>query len=216
MNKKNALILVDLQKDFMQGGALAVENANDILPVINRICQNSFDKIVATKDWHPFNHVSFADNHDKEPGMCVRVSGGDQILWPRHCVQNSPGAEFHPGWPLEKIDHVVQKGTDPLIDSYSTFFDNDHLKETGLHNFLRAEGIHNLYIAGLATDYCVKYSALDAKRLGYHVFVIQDACRAVNLHPEDGAKALEEMRLEGIEIIHSHDLTRCLKTPLKA
>lgn len=216
MNKKNALILVDLQKDFMQGGALAVEKANEILPVIHKICRSPFDKIIATKDWHPADHASFADNHNKKPGMHVMVAGVDQILWPRHCVQNSPGAEFHSGWPIERIDYVVQKGTDSLIDSYSTFFDNDHLKETGLHTFLQAEGIHNLYIAGLATDYCVKYSALDAKGLGYDVFVIQDACRPVNLHPEDGARALEEMRLKGITIIHSQDLFQCLKKPMKA
>lgn len=215
MNKKNALILVDLQKDFMQGGALAVKNANEILPVIIKICQNSFDKIVATQDWHPIDHASFADNYNTKPERHTKVSAADQILWPRHCVQNSIGAEFSPGWPIEKVDHVIHKGTDSLIDSYSTFFDNDHAKETGLHNYLQLEGVKDLYIAGLATDYCVKYSALDAKRLGYNVFVIQDACRAVNLDPGDGAKAIEEMRLAGVEIIDSQNLVTYLNKAKK-
>lgn len=216
MNKKSALILVDLQNDFMPGGALEVKSGDQILPVVNMLCDCPFDRIIATKDWHPVNHMSFAENHNKKPGEHITTCGVDQILWSTHCVQHTRGAEFHPGWSSEKVDRVVQKGTDPLIDSYSTFFDNGHQKKTGLHDFLQEENIHYLYIAGLATDYCVKYSALDAKHLGYHVVVIKDACRAVNLKAEDETNAFEEMRRAGIEIIHSKDVLECLKKLTRA
>jgi nicotinamidase/pyrazinamidase len=196
-----ALIIVDLQNDFMPGGALGVNRGEEIVSVINDIINLSFDLIVATKDWHPLDHISFADNHHKNPGDQIDVNGVNQILWPRHCVQGSKGAEFVPGWRKEKIDKIIYKGTEKNIDSYSTFFDNGHCRSTGLEDYLRSKGIKHLYISGLATDYCVKYSVLDALKLGFNVYVILDACRAVNLEPDDEKKACEEMKIAGARFV---------------
>jgi nicotinamidase/pyrazinamidase len=191
------LILVDIQNDFLPGGSLPVKEGDKIIPLIRELVQAPFDLIVATKDWHPPSHGSFADNHGKHPGKHVNLDGIDQILWPRHCVQDSWGAEFASGWDTSRVEKVIYKGTDPHIDSYSTFFDNAHLKSTGLENFLRSRGVKEIYIAGLATDYCVKYSVLDAIQLGFEPHVIIDACRAVNLQPNDGKHALELMQKSG-------------------
>lgn len=201
-----ALILVDLQNDFMPGGALPVSKGDEIVPIINELLNKPFDLIVATKDWHPADHGSFADNYRKQVGEHVNLAGVDQILWPRHCVQGTWGSEFAPGWDTTKVDHVVYKGTDRDIDSYSTFFDNQHRKSTGLENFLKSRGMKDIYIAGLATDYCVKYSVLDAVSLGFNVYVIKEACQGVNLQPQDSAEAIQKMQRAGATFISCKDL----------
>lgn len=198
-----ALILVDLQHDFMPGGALGVPDGNQVVPVANRV-QPLFGLIVATQDWHPPDHGSFAAQHPgRKPGDVIELGGQPQILWPVHCVQNTPGAALVAELDTRRINRVFHKGTDPTIDSYSAFFDNGHRRSTGLGEYLRQQGVTDVYLAGLATDYCVKYSALDARRFGFHTFVILDGCRGVDLRANDSAAALEEMKSAGVEITHS-------------
>lgn len=197
---KNALILVDLQNDFCHGGNLAVPDGDAVIPLANEL-QQLFDIIIATKDWHPENHLSFASSHaGKKIGDVVQVHGLPQMLWPDHCVQNTRGAEFHPGLNTEKIQQVFLKGTDRFIDSYSAFYDNAHLRQTGLHGWLKEHNVTDVYIAGLATDYCVLYSSLDALKLGYKVHMIEDACRGVELNPGDVAGAWREMIGKGVDV----------------
>ena len=203
---KKALIVVDLQNDFMPGGALAVESGDVVLPVINALLKRPFDRVVASLDWHPADHGSFASRHGKEPGEEVQLGGVRQVLWPDHCVENTPGADFAPGWDAYKVQKVFHKGVDRDIDSYSVFFDNGHRKSTGLAEYLKKEQIDTLFLVGLATDYCAKYSALDALKLGFQVYVIEDACRGVNLHPGDDAKALQEVRTAGAHVVKSTSL----------
>lgn len=203
---KKALIIVDLQKDFLPGGTLAVKHGEEIIPLVNELIKAPFDVIVATKDWHPVDHGSFADNSQKGPGEHVKLGGLDQILWPRHCVQESVGSEFADGWDTSKINRIIYKGTDKGIDSYSTFFDNGHLKSTGLEAYLREKGVTDIYIAGLATDYCVKYSALDAVQLGFQVYVIMDACRGVNLESKDSQEAFRMMSRVGATLVLFKDV----------
>lgn len=200
---KKALIIVDLQNDFLPGGVLPVKGGDRILPIINSLLNRAFDLKVASKDWHPVDHYSFATTHKKKPGDFVE----DQILWPTHCVQGSFGAAFAKGWQSEKIEKIFYKGTDKAIDSYSTFFDNKQLHATGLHHYLKDQGTEEVYLAGLATDYCVLYSALDAVDLGYKTNVITDACKAVNLNPQDEEKALERMQKAGVYLILSKNLS---------
>lgn len=204
--KKKALILVDIQNDFLPGGALAVKGGDQILPIISSLENKDFDFVVATKDWHPPQHGSFAKIHGKQVGDVIDLFGLEQILWPIHCVQNSPGADFGFGWNTGKIDKIIHKGTDPKIDSYSTFFDNGHTASTGLEEYLRKNGVETVYLAGLATDYCVKYSALDALKLGFEVYVIEDACKAVNLRPGEHERAIHEMHEAGAHIIRAHEI----------
>lgn len=201
-----ALILVDLQNDFFPGGPLAIEQAPEILPAVNFLLGKDFDLILACKDWHPSDHMSFAEIHQKNPGEHIQLQGIDQILWPVHCVQGSFGAEFVSGWDSRKVKKIFHKGTDANIDSYSTFFDNGHLKSTGLEEFLKSQEIDEVYFAGLATDYCVKYSVFDSCHLGFRTFVIADACRGVNLNPNDSDKAFEEMTKAGATLIDSREL----------
>ncbi len=203
---KRALILVDLQNDFFPGGALAVKDGDKVLPAINALLKMPFDLIVATKDYHPPLHVSFASTHGKKTGDIISNGETTQILWPNHCVQGTKGSDFAPGWDAIHVHQVVHKGTNVEIDSYSTFFDNGHKQETGLNQLLKEQGIDTIYIAGLATDYCVKYSVLDARDLGYKVFVVEEGCRPVNLRPEDGENAFQEMRESGASIISIKDL----------
>jgi nicotinamidase/pyrazinamidase len=201
-----ALLIVDVQNDFLPGGALQVPEGDEIIPVINNI-QKYFRLIVATRDWHPVNHGSFASNHrGRKPGEHIRLHGQEQILWPDHCVQGSPGAEMSPLLNQALINNVIFKGSDPDIDSYSAFYDNGHLKETGLHAYLRRNGITTLYVTGLAADYCVYYTVKDALLLGYETYLVTDATRGVNLHPDDTQKALADLKDKGAKLISSAEL----------
>lgn len=195
-----ALILVDIQNDFCPGGALPVKEGDKIIPFINQI-QKHFELIVATQDWHPQNHGSFASNQGKKPGEKIMLGGMEQILWPDHCVQESRGAEFVKSFDLSRIAKIFHKGTDRNIDSYSAFFDNAHKRATGLGDFLMQKNVNEVYIAGLATDYCVKYTALDALRLGFKTRILKEACRGVDLEMNDSDKALEEMKKAGADVI---------------
>jgi nicotinamidase/pyrazinamidase len=199
--RKKALVLVDLQNDFCPGGALAVPGGDEVIDVANRM-QQHFDLVVATQDWHPADHKSFAANHPgKEPGQVIELAGMEQVLWPVHCVQGTPGAELAPGLDRDKIARVFQKGTDPEIDSYSGFYDNGHRKATGLGEFLREQEVKDVYILGLATDYCVKFTALDARREGFSAYLIEDGCRGVELKPGDVDRAIDELRRDGVAIL---------------
>ena len=200
---RRALILVDIQYDFLPGGALAVAEGDAVIPVANAV-QPKFELVVATQDWHPPDHGSFASNHPgKKPGDRIELAGLPQVLWPDHCVQGSRGAEFHADLDRGRIARVFRKGTDPAIDSYSGFYDNAHRKSTGLGEYLKEEGVTDVYILGLATDYCVRWSALDAMKLGFRTHVIEDGCRGVELKPGDVASALREIRAAGAEITTS-------------
>jgi nicotinamidase/pyrazinamidase len=195
---KKAFIIVDVQNDFVPGGALAVPDGDKVVEVINEL-QSRFSLIVATQDWHPANHGSFAANHSgKKPGEVITLNGLTQILWPTHCVQGTKGAEFVNGLATDKIARVFQKGTDPEVDSYSGLFDNGHRKDTGLGDYLKDQKVDDVYVAGLATDYCVKFTALDAAKLGFRTHVITAACRGVNLSPNDVADSIEQMRRAGV------------------
>ena len=198
-----ALLLIDLQNDFLPGGALAVRQGDEVIPLANAL-QPRFDLIVATQDWHPANHGSFAANHPgKQPGEMIELAGLPQILWPVHCVQGTPGADFAPHLDRSRWAAVFQKGTDPAVDSYSGFFDNGRRHATGLGDFLKARGVTDVYLLGLATDYCVKWTALDAASLGFRTHLVADACRGVNLQPGDVERAVAEMRAAGINVVSS-------------
>ncbi|MCH8148889.1 MAG: bifunctional nicotinamidase/pyrazinamidase [Planctomycetes bacterium] len=198
-----ALILVDIQNDFTPGepgGALAVPHGHDVISVAIRLMPE-FDLVVATQDWHPADHKSFAGHHaGKVVGDVVTLEGLDQILWPDHCVQGTPGANFCDELNHAGIHEVVRKGTDSGIDSYSGFFDNGHRKATGLDTVLQKHGVDALHIMGLATDYCVKFTALDAVELGFKTTLIVEGCRGVELQAGDCDRAIEAMREAGVDI----------------
>lgn len=200
----HALILVDLQNDFLPGGALAVRGGDEVIAPANAAIARAVadgSLIVATQDWHPPVHGSFAANHEgKQPGDVVELRGVRQVLWPVHCVQNTGGALFAPGLETRPIHRVVRKGTDPALDSYSGFFDNGHERSTELEFYLRSHDIERITVLGLATDYCVKFTALDGRELDFEVELLLPACRAVNLQPGDEAAAIEEMRAAGVII----------------
>jgi nicotinamidase/pyrazinamidase len=203
---RRALIIVDMQYDFMPGGALAAPGGDEIVPLINGL-QASFDVIVATQDWHPAGHGSFASAHPAhEVGEIIKLNGLDQELWPDHAVQGARGAELSSDLDTSRIDRIFRKGMNPAVDSYSGFFDNGQQGDTGLNDYLQSQGVTKVYVVGLALDYCVKYTALDAQRLGYETTVIVDATRAVNLHPGDGEAALREMESRGIRVMESTKL----------
>lgn len=204
---EDALILVDIQNDFCPGGALAVTDGDAVVPVANRV-QPLFQVVIATQDWHPADHASFAVNHPgRTPGDVVRLaSGTQQVLWPAHCVQGSAGAAFHAELDHNRVGAIVRKGTQPEIDSYSGFFDNGHQRSTGLSGLLREQGVRRLFLLGLATDYCVKFTALDGVREGFDVTVLVDGCRGVELAEGDVKRAVEEMREAGVRIADSADL----------
>lgn len=200
----DALILVDLQNDFMPRGALAVAEGDQVVPVANGIMPQ-FELVVATVDWHPGNHCSFASNHPgHEIGEVIPVNDLDQILWPDHCIEETRGAELHSDLDRTGIHHIVQKGTNPLLDSYSGFFDNGHVQATGLGDFLKSQGVNRVAILGLALDYCVKFTALDALDLGFETILIPDGCRAVNLQPGDDQKAISELESQGAKVLTSN------------
>ncbi len=196
-----ALVIVDVQNDFCPKGALAVPEGDQVVDTINRI-QPEFDLVVATQDWHPAEHGSFAANH---PGRCVGdqidLDGLAQILWPVHCVQGTAGAELHPELNRSRIARVFQKGADPTVDSYSGFFDNGHRHATGLAEYLQGQGVTEVYVCGLATDYCVMFTALDAVGLGFKTHLLEKACRGVELSPGDVQQAVEQMRRQGVIVL---------------
>jgi nicotinamidase/pyrazinamidase len=200
-----ALLLVDLQNDFLPGGALAVNAGHEVIPVANKLLMaraSFFDVTVSTKDWHPKGHKSFASSHEgRQPGEKIIWSGLEQVLWPDHCVQGTFGAEFSADLLVPHIDKVFEKGADTDIDSYSGFFDNGRRNDTGLAGWLRNSNVTRLTIMGLATDYCVKWTVLDAIGAGFQVDVILDGCRAVELNAGDRDKALGEMRDAGARIL---------------
>jgi len=199
----NALLIVDVQNDFLPGGALEVPEGDQVIPVINDL-QKKFGTIVASRDWHPADHGSFASNHSgHSPGEIIELNGLQQILWPDHCVQGSNGAEFAPQLNQGPIQKVIFKGTDPGVDSYSAFFDNGHRIETGLNKYLQDIGIKTLYIVGLATDVCVLFTVKDALDLGYETYLVTDATKGVNMQPDDTSKALEDMKKHGAKLIES-------------
>ena len=203
-----ALILVDIQNDFLPGGALAVAEGDLVVPVANQLAPH-FDLVVATQDFHPAEHGSFAPNHvDKSPYEVIDLHGLPQVLWPVHCVEGSPGADFAPGLDLDQVEYVFPKGTDPDIDSYSGFFDNGRRKSTGLGEFLQEKGVEEVFVMGLATDFCVKFTALDAVSLGFSTYLIRDGVRGVNIQPEDSENAIREMEAAGIRVLESSALTR--------
>jgi len=199
----DALLIIDMQNDFMDNGALCVPGALALVPLINSLISH-FTYVIASKDWHPKSHQSFAANHkNKSVGDTIKLHGILHTLWPVHCVQNSYGASWAEGLDATKINHVVLKGSDPTIDSYSAFFDNAHLRSTGLDQELKRLQVDQLFICGVATDYCVKFTAFDALSLGYSVFVIEDACKGVELYPGDVAKAFMQMKEKGVKIVSS-------------
>jgi len=201
-----ALILVDIQNDFLPGGALAVPEGDAVIPVANEL-QTAFPLVVATQDWHPVNHGSFAASH---PGNSVfeqiELNGLPQTLWPVHCVQNTKGAELAAALNRDRIAKVFQKGADPGIDSYSGLFDNGHRISTGLGEWLKARGVAEAFVCGLATDYCVKFTALDAVGFGFKTFLIEDASRGVGLRPNGVKDAIAEMSRVGVSIVQSADI----------
>jgi nicotinamidase/pyrazinamidase len=195
----DALIVIDIQNDFCPGGALAVADGDAIIPRVNAL-MDEFPTVVLTQDWHPHHHASFAANHPgAAPFSLTDMTYGPQVLWPVHCVQATEGADFHPGLATDPAHLVIRKGFRPQIDSYSAFFENDRRTTTGLDGYLKARGITGVTLVGLATDYCVAYSALDAVRLGYSVRVLLGACRAIDL---DGSLAAmtEQMRAAGVAL----------------
>jgi len=203
---KKALILVDVQNDFVPGGALPVPNGADVVAVANKAMRH-FDLVVATQDWHPADHRSFASQHKGgKVGDMVDLCGLQQMLWPDHCVQNSKGAELVQDLEMKKIDKVFHKGIDRNVDSYSGFFDNGHRNATGLDAYLKEQGVDEVTIMGLATDYCVKFTALDAIRQGFKASLIIEGVRGVEVNKGDCEKAIDEMKKAGVEIVSMKSL----------
>ena len=198
---QRALILVDLQNDFLPGGALAVAEGDQTVPVANRLMAD-FDLVVATKDWHPADHGSFASQHEgRSPGELIELHGLTQVLWPDHCVQGTPGAEFAADLELDRVHEVFVKGTDPTVDSYSGFFDNGRRQDTGLSAWLKEQGVASVTVLGLATDYCVKFTALDAVSEGFATTLMLEGSRGVELQEGDVERAIEEMREAGVTVL---------------
>lgn len=197
-----ALLIVDLQNDFCPGGALEVPNGDEIIPTVNELV-DGFEHVLQTQDWHPRGHQSFASSHpEHDPYDVIEVEYGEQVLWPDHCLQGTEGAAFHPGLNTTPAELVIRKGFRPAIDSYSAFYENDGETPTGLAGYLRNRGIDTLYLCGLATDFCVKWSALDGQKEGFDVRVIEDATRGID---QDGslAQAWEEMNNAGVQVVSS-------------
>ncbi|WP_207461678.1 bifunctional nicotinamidase/pyrazinamidase [Azospirillum sp. SYSU D00513] len=193
----DALILVDIQNDFCPGGALAVPDGDAVVPLANRLSR-IFPTTVLTQDWHPAGHGSFASSHPgKAPFDSTEMPYGTQVLWPDHCVQGSAGAEFHPALELRRAELIVRKGFNPMIDSYSAFYENDRRTPTGLAGYLRERGFRRVFLAGLALDFCVAYSAEDAVRCGFEAVLIEDACRAIDLN---GSLAAAKERMAGLGV----------------
>ena len=209
---QDVLIVIDVQNDFCPGGALAVGDGDAVIEVIHHVAPK-FEHIVLTQDWHPQGHSSFASSYaGKQPYERVELSYGTQIMWPDHCVQGSRGAEFHPALRLPRAELILRKGFRPEIDSYSAFFENDRRTATGLAGYLKERGLTRVFLAGLAYDYCVGYSALDARRLGLPAVVIRNACRAIDL---DGSveKTEAEFAKAGVALVESAELSGGTEAP---
>lgn len=201
-----ALILVDIQNDFLPGGALAVGRGHEVVPVANAVMP-AFDLVVATMDWHPPDHVSFASRFPgQEIGKPIRIGDTLQILWPDHCVQNTHGAALADELDTSRIDRVFHKGEDRTVDSYSGFFDNERRKSTGLAEYLREQGVDEVYVMGLALEYCVKATAMDAREQGFATRLIRDGTRGVELRFGDGDQAVAEMKAAGVEVVKEFDI----------
>ncbi|MGO9308233.1 MAG: bifunctional nicotinamidase/pyrazinamidase [Spirochaetia bacterium] len=204
--RASVLLVIDVQNDFCPGGSLAVETGDEVVPVINLIMP-AFSRVVATQDWHPPDHVSFASSHPgRKPLDVVDADGIAQVLWPDHCVQGSRGAELHPRLAQARIGLLLRKGMRRGLDSYSAFFENDHRTDTGLRHYLKGMKLGELFICGLATDYCVLASARDARRLGLRVTLVRDACRGVDFPRGSIEKAIAEMQKAGVQIRESSQL----------
>ncbi|CAG9178044.1 MULTISPECIES: bifunctional nicotinamidase/pyrazinamidase [Cupriavidus] len=201
----DCLLVVDVQNDFMPGGALAVPRGDEIVPVVNRLA-HAFPHVVLTQDWHPADHVSFAANHaGTEPFQMLALPYGQQVLWPVHCVQGTTGAAFHAGLDVPHARLVIRKGHHTGVDSYSAFMEADRSTRTGLAGYLREHGVKRVFLAGLATDYCVAWSALDARAAGFDAVLIEDACRAIDLNGSL-AQAWQDLAAAGVKRIHAAEL----------
>ncbi|HEY9127963.1 MAG TPA: bifunctional nicotinamidase/pyrazinamidase [Acidobacteriaceae bacterium] len=198
----DVLLVIDPQVDFCPGGKLAVMDGDAVMPVINRVAAR-FEHVIVTQDWHPAEHGSFASSHPGHGAYeSIAMPYGPQTLWPDHCVQGSPGAEFHPALELERMKHVeliLRKGFRPEIDSYSAFYENDHVTPTGLAGYLRERGLRRVFLAGLAYDFCVRYSAVDAVKAGFEAVVLEDACQAIDLRGANGESTVETTQREFAE-----------------
>jgi nicotinamidase/pyrazinamidase len=199
---KKILIIVDVQNDFCPNGNLAVKDGDLITPYINKLIQSKdYDFIVATKDWHPKDHKSFASNNNKSVGEFIKLNGVLQIMWPDHCIKGTVGAQLHSALDQDNIDFIFTKGSNKEIDSYSAFFENDLQTKTGLDEFLKAKSVTNIDVVGLALDYCVKATAIDAQSLGYNTTVLLEGTKAVNLNEGDDKKAIELLRSKKVKVI---------------
>jgi len=206
IDARDVLLVIDVQNDFCPGGALAVPRGDEVIAPIHRIAPR-FEHIVLTQDWHPADHTSFATSHPgKKPYDSIELAYGEQTLWPPHCVQGTSGAEFHPALALARAELILRKGFRPHIDSYSAFFENDRSTSTGLADYLRDRNLNRVFLAGLAYDYCVGYSALDARRLGLTAYVLRDACRAIDLNGSVDAIDAEFAKA-GVAVIDSAELS---------
>ncbi len=205
ISPRSALLVIDVQNDFTPGGQLAVPEGDQIVPLINRLA-GLFKQVIIAQDWHPAGHASFASSHPgRKPYDVIELPYGQQTLWPDHCVRATPGAEFHPELDLPHAQLVIRKGCNPDIDSYSAFLEADRTTVTGLAGYLKERGIDTVYMVGLALDFCVMFSALDARTAGFNAFVVLDACRAIDLQGSLAA-ATERMQLAGVGLIQSNDL----------
>jgi len=207
MSNKRALIIVDVQNDFCPGGTLAVTDGDQVVDPINRlVASGKFDVVVATQDWHPSDHGSFASVAGEDVGTLFKLNGLDQVAWPDHCVQGSQGAALRDDLNLDKVNMIVRKGLDSEVDSYSAFFDNGKRNATGLEGYLRDLDVVEVFVTGLATDYCVRFTAEDSEWCGFNTFVVKDATRGVNLNPGDADAALEALAEEGVVITTTDEI----------
>ncbi|AXJ05244.1 nicotinamidase [Pseudomonas fluorescens] len=205
ISPRTALLVIDVQNDFIPGGQLAVPEGDLVVPLINRLA-GQFKQVVISQDWHPAGHASFASSHPgRQPYDLIQLPYGEQTLWPDHCIQGSRGAEFHSGLDLPHAQLIIRKGCNPDIDSYSAFLEADRVTTTGLAGYLKERGIDTVYMVGLALDFCVMFSALDARAAGFNTFVVLDACRAIDLNGSL-AMAIERMQVAGVGLIQSTEL----------
>ncbi|MGP6459523.1 bifunctional nicotinamidase/pyrazinamidase [Pseudomonas parakoreensis] len=205
ISPRSALLVIDVQNDFTPGGQLAVPEGDLIVPLINRL-SGLFKQVIIAQDWHPSGHASFASSHPgRKPYEVIQLPYGEQTLWPDHCVQGSAGAEFHPDLKLPHAQLIIRKGCNPDIDSYSAFLEADRRTTTGLAGYLKERGIDTVYMVGLALDFCVMFSALDARAAGFNTFVVLDACRAIDMEGSL-ATAMERMQTAGVGLIESNQL----------